>query len=160
MHAAVRDISKLPRHIHRLVVAVEHVQRAARRSGLALQPLQEEEQRQLLVAAVQQITHLATTEQGVEVGRGGEGLPGAVCLPASCTTSSACLHHGGRASRPPVLLVYEACQAEGAPRLAQVAVQVANGHQARNSGQHMRRRSLRRLRLPRSGRALRMQHVH
>jgi hypothetical protein len=48
------------------------------------------------------------------------------------------LHGGGRAADPAVLLVGEAAELEGAPRLAHVAVQVAYGHQARHGRQHCR----------------------
>ena len=46
------------------------------------------------------------------------------------------LHGGGGAAYPPVVLVYQAAQAERPPRLLQVAMQVPYCNQARHRRQH------------------------
>jgi hypothetical protein len=49
-----------------------------------------------------------------------------------------CLHSGGGAASPAVVLVDQASHAEGAPRLVHVAVQVADCHDAGDGWEHCR----------------------
>ena len=75
------------------------------------------------------------------------------------------LDDGGGAPGPAVLPINQACQAEGAPRLAQVTVQVSHCNQARHCRQCQRRRlwgrGVRlRVRRARGGGALCVQRVH
>ena len=86
---------------------------------------------------------------------------GASCLPCAMPAPPPRhLHHGGRAARPPVLLIHQPCQAEGAPRLGQVPVQVPHRHQPGHGRKHQRRRRRRRrCRRPGRCRAACVQHV-
>ena len=86
------------------------------------------------------------------------------CRPAP-TPKHGHLHYSGGAASPAVLLIDQPRQPEGAPRLAKVAVQVPNRHQAwhrRQSERRLRRgrRAVLHMRRPGGSGALCVQRVH
>lgn len=178
-------------------LTIEHVDGAPRCGRLALQALQPEEQRQLVVTSVQQVAHLEGRQAGRQAGTwlvrlcsadssSWEGKRGRIAEAALSTGTCAQLaaegaaaasewlqrlplqthlDDGGGAPGPAVLPINQACQAEGAPRLAQVTVQVSHCNQARHCRQCQRRRlwgrGVRlRVRRARGGGALCVQRVH